>query len=99
MESQRIINILDHKDEDDPRFETRKWYIVNDHNNGNYSKGDDVQSIVNFNTEFAKLFSCDYSDTYCLVTGDIKVQVGGDNTRVAIKNCNPFTRASFKLND
>ena len=42
MESQKIINLLDHKDEDDPRFETRKWYIVNDHNNGNYSKGDDV---------------------------------------------------------
>ena len=48
MESQKFINLLDHKDEDDPRFETRKWYIVNDHNNGNYSKGDDVQSIVKF---------------------------------------------------
>ena len=34
MESQKIINLLDHKDEDDPRFETRKWYIVNDHHNG-----------------------------------------------------------------
>ena len=46
MESQKITNLLDHKDEDDTRFETRKWYIVNDHNNGNYSQGDDVQSIV-----------------------------------------------------
>ena len=58
-----------------------------------------MQSIVNFNTEIAKLFSCDYSDTYCLVTGDIKVQVGDDNTRVAIKNCHPFTRVSSNLND
>ena len=32
MESQKIINLLDHKDEDDPGFERRKWYIVNDHN-------------------------------------------------------------------
>ena len=32
MESQKIINLVDHKDEDDPKFETRKWYIVNDHN-------------------------------------------------------------------
>ena len=39
MESQKIINLLDHKDEDDPRFETRNWYIINDHNNGNYSQG------------------------------------------------------------
>ena len=25
MESQKIINLLDHKDEDNPRFEKRKW--------------------------------------------------------------------------
>ena len=99
MESQKSINLLDHKDEDDPRFETRKWYIVNDHNNKNYSKGDDVQSIVKFNTEIVKPYLCDYSDAYILVTGNIKVQNGNDATRVAIKNCHPFTRTSFKLND
>ena len=33
MKSQKIINLLDHKDEDDPRFETKKWYIVNDNKN------------------------------------------------------------------
>ena len=62
-------------------------------------KGDDVQSIVKFNTEVVKRFLCDYSDVYILATGDIKVQGGNDNTRIAIKNCHPFTRASFKLND
>ena len=59
MESQKIINLLDHKDEDDPRFGTRNGYIVNDHNNGNYSKDDDVQSIVKFNTEIVKPYLCD----------------------------------------
>ena len=99
MESQKIINLFDHKDEDDPRFETRKWYIVNDHNNGNYSQGDDVQSIVKFDTEIVRPFLCDYPDAYILVTGNIKVQNGNEATRVAIKNCHPFTRASFKLNN
>ena len=99
MESQKIINLLDHKDEDDPRFETRKWYIVNDHNNGNYSQGDDVRSIVKFDTEIVRPFLCDYSDAYILLTGNIKVQNGDDATRVAIENCHPFTRASFKLNN
>ena len=42
MESQKTINLLDHKDEDDPIFETRKEYIVSDHNNGNYSRCDGV---------------------------------------------------------
>ena len=42
---------------------------------------------------------CDYSDAYILVTGNIKVQNGNDATRVAIKNCHPFTRSTFKLNN
>ena len=74
-------------------------YIVNDHNNGNYGQGDDVQSIVKFNTEIVKPFLWDYSDAYILVTGDIKVEAAYNNTRVAIKNCHPFIRATFKLND
>ena len=97
MESQKIINLLNHKDDDDPRFETRKWYIVNDHNNGNYSRGDNVLSNVKLDTEIVRPFLCDYSDGYILVTGNIKVQNGNDATRVAIKNCHPFTRVSFKL--
>ena len=99
MKSQKIINLLDHKDEDDPRFETRKWYIVNDHNDGNYSQCDDVRSVVKFDTEIVRPFLCDYSDAYILVTGNIKVENGDDATKVAIKNCHPFTKASFKLNN
>ena len=30
MESQKIINLLDHKDNNDPKFQTKKWYIIND---------------------------------------------------------------------
>ena len=36
MESQKIINLLGHKDEDDPKFQTKKWYIINDRNNEEY---------------------------------------------------------------
>ena len=56
MEPQKINNLLDHKDEDDPRFETRKWYIANDHNNGGYSQDDDVLSIVKLDTEIVRPF-------------------------------------------
>ena len=58
-----------------------------------------MQSIVKFDTEIVRLFLCDYSDDYILVTGNIKVKNGNDATRVAIKNCHPFTRATFKLNN
>ena len=33
---------------------------------------------------------CDYSDAYVLVTGNIAVVCGDDNTKVAFKNCTPF---------
>ena len=99
MDSQKIINLLDQKDEDNPRFETKKWYIVNDYNNGNYGLGDDVHSIIIFNTGIVKSFLCDFSDAYILVSGNIKVENGNDATRVAIKNCHPFTKAFLKLND
>ena len=34
-----------------------------------------------------------------MVTGDIKVVVGIDNTKVAFKNCHLFTRAVIQLNN
>ena len=65
----------------------------------NYSQDDDVHSTVKFDREIVRPFLCDYSDVYILVTGNIKVQNGNDATRVAIKNCHPFTRATFKMNN
>ena len=44
-------------------------------------------------------FLCDYSDADILVTGNIKVENSNDAARVAIKDCHPFTRATFKLNN
>ena len=58
-----------------------------------------MRSIVKFDTETVRPFLCDYSDAYILVTCNIKVQNYNDATRVAIKNCHPFTRATFKLNN
>ena len=99
MELQKIINLLDYKDEDNPKFQTKKWYVINDQNNGQYGKGDENEPTIKFSTEVVKPFLVDYSDAYVLVTGDIKVVDGGDNTHVAFKNCHLFTSAVIKLND
>ena len=99
MESQKIINLLDHKDEDDSKFETKKWYIINDQNNGRYDKGDENESTVKFSTEVVKPFLVDYSDAYIFVTADIKVVGADDNTKAAFKNCHPVTRAFIHLNE
>ena len=57
MESQKIINLLDHKDDDnDPKFQTKKWHIINGQNNGQYSMGDSNDSTIKFSTEILKPF-------------------------------------------
>ena len=68
-------------DKDDPKFQTKKWYIINDQNNEKYGKGDQNDSTVKFSTEIVKPFLVDYSDAYILVTGDITVVGGDGNTK------------------
>ena len=39
----------------------------------------------------------DYSDAYILVTGNINVTGGNNNTKVAFKNCEPFKKISTEI--
>ena len=61
MESEKIINPLDHKDEHDPRFETKKWYIINHVNNRRYGQRDKRDSTVKIDTDVVKPFLVDYT--------------------------------------
>ena len=64
MEAQKIINLLEESDDDDLKFQTRKWNIINDQNNGQYGKGDENDSTIKFNTEVIKPKLIDFSDAY-----------------------------------
>ena len=93
MESQKIKNLLNYKDETYSKYQTRKWYIINDRDNGQYDKS------IKIDTEVVKLFLCDYADAYISVTGDITVDGGNVNTKVAFKNFHPFTKSQIHLNN
>ena len=54
METQKISNLLKDSDDDVPRFATRKWYIVNDQNNGQYGEGNENDSTIKFETKVIK---------------------------------------------
>ena len=98
MESQKILNLLEYSDDEESKFLTKKWCIINDQNNGQYGKGNQNDSTIKFNTEIVKSFLVDHSDAYILVTGDIRVVNGNVNASVAFKNCHPFIRAIIHLN-
>ena len=38
METQKNVTLLNDSDNESSRFATRKWYIINDQNNGQYGR-------------------------------------------------------------
>ena len=99
METQKIVNLLNDSDNESSRFATRKFYVLNDQNNGQYGRGNENDATIKFDTKVIKPNLCDYSDPYILVTGDIKVVDVAGNTNVAFKNFAPFTRCVTHVND
>ena len=81
------------------KFATRKWYFINNQNNIDYGEGNEVSATVKFETKVIKSNLFDYSDAYILATGNIAAAGGDANSRVAFKNCAPFTKCMTPIND
>ena len=102
MELQKIKNLLDHKNENYSKYQTKKWYIINDRNNRQYGEGNLNDNTIKIDTEVVKPFLCDYADAYILATGSyilVTVVCGTINTKLAFKNCHPFIKCKIHLND
>ena len=109
MENQKIINLLNKDDTDLKHFATKKCYIINDENNTNYGVNKDTGAnnpeTNKHDTRVLKPNLCDYADAYILVDGTIRAananaDVGNNvGTRLALKNCAPFTKFNLEIND
>ena len=103
MENQKIINLLDKIDTDSKHFASKKWYIINDENNTNYGVNKDAGAnnpdIIKYDTRVLKPNLCDYAEAYILVDGTIRGTGRNNNTRLALKNCIPFTKFNVEIND
>ena len=96
MENQKIINLLDKIDTDSKHFATKKWYIINDENNANYGvnkdTGADNPDTIKYDTRVLKPNLCNYAEACILIDGTIRAAAANANTRLALKNCAPFTK-------
>ena len=103
MENQKIINLLDKIDTDSKHFATKKWCIINDENNTNYGvnkdTGADNPDTIKYDTRVLKSNLCDYAEAYILVDGTIRATNAVNATRLAFKNCAPFTKCNLESND
>ena len=94
METQKVVKLLNGSDNDNSKFATKKWYIIDIESNGNYSQNDEI----NFLTRSIESSLCDYSDAYVLVTGDITATPSNAATQVVFKNCAPFKKCRTEIN-
>ena len=103
MKKQKIINLLDKDDTNSKHFATKKWYIINDENNTNYGvnkdTGADNPDIIKYDTRVLKPNLCDYAEADVLVDGTIRATNAVNATRLALKNCAPFTKCNLEIND
>ena len=58
MQYQKLLN-----EQNNSKFVTRKWNIVNDNSIANYQEGNEIT----YDTEVLKSKLCDYNDAYILV--------------------------------
>ena len=98
METQNIAKLLNDSGNESSKFATRKWYIINDQNNGQCGEGNKNDSTIKFETKVIKPNLCDYSDAYILVEGNVTAAGVNADTKVAFKNCAPFRRCVTHIN-
>ena len=59
-------NSDNNSDNNSSKFATKKWYIINDQNNGQYGRGYEDDLTIKFEIKVIKPNLCDYSDAYIL---------------------------------
>ena len=95
METQKIVNLLNGSDNENSKFATKKWYIIDNESKGNYSH----ENPIKFLTSSLESSLCDYSDAYILVTWNIRITRSAKNTKAAFKNCAPFANSKTEINE
>ena len=65
MEQWKMLNSFN--EENDSKFQTRKWNTVSVQSNANYDAGNEFI----YNIEVLKSNLCDFNDAYILVRGDV----------------------------
>ena len=58
METQKIVNLLNGSDNENSKFATKKWYVIDSESKGNCSDENEIK----FLTSSLETNLCDYSD-------------------------------------
>ena len=65
----------------------------------NKDAGADNPDTIKYDTRSLKPNLCDYAEAYILVDGTIRAAAADANTKLALKNCAPFTKCNLEINN
>ena len=82
METQKIVNLLNGTDNENSKFATKGWYVIDSESKGNYSQDDPIK----FLTKSLESSLWDHSDAYISVTGNITATPNNAVTQAVFKN-------------
>ena len=86
METQKNLNLLNDTNNENSKFATKEWYVIDSETKGNnYLPDNEIKCL----TGSLESNLCDYSDAYILVTGNVTVAGGDASAKVAFKSCAP----------
>ena len=94
METQKIAKLLNGSDNENTKFATKKWYVIESDSKVNYSEDEPIK----FLTKSLESSLCGYFDAYILVTGNISAAPNKTVTQVVLKNCAPSKKCSTEIN-
>ena len=86
METQKIVNLLNSTNNENSKFATKRWYVIDSESNCNYSHENPIKFLISL----LESNLCNYSDAYILITGNITAILNNAATQVVFKNCAPF---------
>ena len=86
MEKPKIVNLLNGTDNENSKFVTKKWYVIDSESNGSYSNVEPTK----FLTRSIELILCDHSDPCILATGNIAATPNNAAAQIVFKNFSPF---------
>ena len=95
METRKIVNLLNGSGNENSKFATKKWCVIDSESKGNYSHENPIKLL----TSSLESNLCDYSDAYILVTGHVTATPNNAATQVVFKNCAPFENSRTEIND
>ena len=94
METKKIVNLLNGSDNENSKFATKTWYVID-----SVSKDYSHENPIKFLTSSLESNICDYSDAYILVTRNITAVSDNAATQVVFKNCAPFEDCRTEINN